>query len=143
MTTIKIIPESHTDHGVKPEQLEWALAKLALRAHDGGVLVETLTLPDHLGTVPNALIEIDSDDVVVMRHRGARVYPSRIAVGRTAQPSRLLTVIAGPHGDDPLVLHTAFGGPNAPKEPNDPALDPKDREASEDFWTRHALAELA
>lgn len=74
-----------------------------------------------------------------VRHekRGTRTYTSHLC-DRPPRPTRLVTVIAGPHGDDACVLYTAFGGPLAPQEPGDPGC--KDVEASTKFWAEHALS---
>jgi hypothetical protein len=54
----------------------------------------------------------------------------------------LITVIGGPHLDDPCILYTAFGGPATPKEPGDPSLDGNliELAKSQAFWAEHALA---
>jgi hypothetical protein len=42
---------------------------------------------------------------------------------------------------EPCVLYTAYGGPQAPREPGDPAIkDFAEQAASEIFWSEHALA---
>jgi hypothetical protein len=105
-----------------------------------------------------------TEDEVVYTERGTRHWPSRL-VERPARPTRLITVIAGPHeescptcrgnssgpgstcpGDHcaggrrrhACVLYTAFGGPPAPQEPGDPGC--KDPAESAAFWHDHALA---
>jgi hypothetical protein len=78
-----------------------------------------------------------ADADVQLAPRGTRAWPSRL-VARPARPTRLLTVIAGPHDDAACVLYTAFGGPLAPQEPGDPGC--KDPAASRAFWAEHALA---
>jgi hypothetical protein len=55
-------------------------------------------------------------------------------IARPCRPSRLVTIVCGPH-DGALVLFTAYGGPEAPREPAD---DPSEK--SRDFWSVHALA---
>jgi hypothetical protein len=82
---------------------------------------------------------------VEYRPRPSRSYPSRILLPAAMPewhwnlPSALLTVIAGPNGDLPCMLYTAFGGPLAPREPADPTLPESERAASEAFWAVHAL----
>ena len=49
-------------------------------------------------------------------------------------------MVAGPHDGHDLVLHTCYGGPAAPREVNDPDLEPADSAASIEFWKDHALA---
>ena len=69
--------------------------------------------------------------------RGGRAWASRLC-RRPAVRTRQVTVIAGPHGAEPCVCFTAYGGPRAPREPWD-APD-AEREASLAFWAEHALA---
>jgi hypothetical protein len=78
------------------------------------------------------------DGECTMVVRGARRGASRLC-GRAPRPSRLVTVIAGPHGDA-CILYTAFGGPQAPREPFDPSLDDAGRACSVAFWAEHALS---
>ena len=40
----------------------------------------------------------------------------------------------------PCILYTVFGGPIAPKEPDDPTLTDEQRPESIAFWAEHALA---
>lgn len=77
-----------------------------------------------------------------------------------APKSRLVTVIAGPHTACPAggactgatcadydshvehacVLYTAYGGPQAPREPGDPSIKSwEELVASREFWSQHAL----
>lgn len=114
-------PDSHLDHSLTEAQLHYLLGRFADR---GGFFLETIELPDDLGTIPCGLwgplmgdppiAEID----VVRAHRGTRAWASRL-VARAARPTRQVTVIAGPHDGHPCVLYTAFGGPAAPQEPGD------------------------
>jgi hypothetical protein len=138
----KIIPESHLDHGLTEAQIEWLKETFAGR---DSFFIETVELPETLGTVPCGLYgpvmgdEPVQDSEVSLVKRGDREYPSRI-VNREARPTNKVTVIAGPHGDEPCVLFTAFGGPLAPKEPGDATLEGEKLAESEDFWSKHALA---
>lgn len=139
-----ITPKSHVDHDITAAQMLWILTQTAGRS---GFFIETLTLPETLGTVPCTLYgPIMGDAPVpqsecVSRVRGERPYPSRCTI-RPARPVHTVTVIAGPTATDPCVLYTAFGGPLAPKEALDPTLTDKDRDASITFWfwDGHALA---
>jgi hypothetical protein len=57
------------------------------------------------------------------------------------RPTRQLTIVAGPHGDEPCVLYTAYGGPEAPREPGDPDIPGHSaRDAAAVFWADHALS---
>lgn len=135
--------DSHLDHALTEAQIAHVLEKFATRE---GFFHESIELPEDLGTVPCGLhgpsvgdepiVEIPDGEVSYER-RGDRAWRSRI-VDRPARPTRLLTVIAGPHEGLPCVLYTAFGGPTAPQEPGDP--DCRDPEASRQFWAVHALS---
>jgi hypothetical protein len=149
---ITITKDSHLDHALTDAQIAYILTTFADR---DGFFIETITLPVDLGTVPCGLYGptmgdepiVDPEGALLaligpaVRHafRAGRSYTSRLCFGR-ARPSRLLTVIAGPHDGAPCVLYTAFGGPLAPKEPGDPTLKETERAASEAFWNVHALA---
>jgi hypothetical protein len=136
---VKKIAESHVDH-VPASVVEWALVRFADRA---GFFIETVELPVELPELENALYgPVCGDEPVVdavMVQRPGREYLSRM-VERPVRKTRTVTVIAGPHGDEPCVLYTIFGGPVSPKELADPTLAEKDRGASEQFWAVHALA---
>jgi hypothetical protein len=160
--------DSHVDHGLTEAQLRYLFDRFADRK---GFFLETIELPEQLGTVPCGLYgpnmgdpPIGEDEITYAR-RGDRAWESRL-VKQPTRPTRLVTVIAGPH-DEPCpqcttsawnmlhrancptccgagilkhdcVLYTAFGGPASPQEPGDPGC--KDPVASVAFWHEHALA---
>jgi hypothetical protein len=133
--------DSHLDHSITADQLAWLCDSMA--GHDAFV-IETLELPPELGTVPCGLFgpvmgdEPITDDAPVVNYpRAGRDWPSRL-VDREPRQVRLVTVVAGPHDGHPCVLFTAYGGPCAPQEPDDPRC--KDPVASRAFWSTHALA---
>jgi len=138
-----ITSESHVDHSITPEQLAWIMEKFGDRK---AFFIETLTLPKDLGTVPCGLYgPIMGDDPVPFESirfeaRGTRKWPSRL-VRAPMRPTRMLSVIAGPDGDEPCVLYTAFGGPVSPREPGDTSLvgNAEGLAESEAFWAEHAL----
>lgn len=136
---MKKVSASHVDH-VSPEVVDWALNQFADRK---GFFIETNQLPSELPELDNALYGPVCGDPPVeegyMGQRPGREYQSHL-VARPLRKTRTVTVIAGPHGDEPCVLYTIFGGPLSPKEVNDPTLAEKDREASVKFWKEHALA---
>lgn len=139
-----ITADSHLDHGLTPEQVEYIRTTFLERS---SFFIETITLPAELGTVPCALRGPAlgeppvPESLCVWVQRGSRAWASRTIPNPPAR-SRLVTVVAGPHGDQPCVLYTAYGGPQAPREPGDPALldDVDARAASDEFWAVHALA---
>ena len=132
--------DSHVDHNLTEEQIRYLLDRFADR---GAFFLETIELPEQLGSVPCGLWgPIMGDppvDEIEVRHetRGTRAWTSRI-VDRPPRPTRTITVIAGPHEEHACVLFTAFGGPAAPQEPGDPGC--KDPVTSVTFWREHALA---
>lgn len=143
--SITILAASHLDHGLTEAQISYLVQVFAFSDRDG-FFIETLELPEELGTLPCALRgplrgepPIKEDSEVFYEKRGNRPYTSRMVAWETT-PTRQVTIIAGPHEDYSCVLYTAYGGPLAPKEPGDPTLKPEEREASERFWSEHALA---
>lgn len=119
--TMKLHKDSHLDHHLTAAQLAHVLLRFDGR---DAFFLETIELPDELGTVPCGLhgpIMGDSpvpDAEVTHARRGERTWTSRL-VDRPARPTRQLTIIAGPHDGLPCVLYTVFGGPAAPQEPGD------------------------
>jgi len=139
---MKLHKESHTDH-VSDTLLGYVLDKFA---DASGFFTETFTLPDRFESLTSDLYgpiagddPIMSSDKLYWEHRGSRPYRSRM-INLPPRPTREVTVIAGPFGDEPCVLYTVFGGPLAPKEPDDPTLTDEQRRESEEFWHEHALA---
>ncbi len=132
--------DSHLDHNLTAAQLD---AILVLFADKDAFFVATVELPSELGTVPCGLHGplIGDPPVpeteVTREARGVRAWTSRL-VDRSPRPTRLVTVIAGPHDGRPCVVYTVFGGPISPQEPGDPTC--KDLAASEAFWREHALS---
>lgn len=143
--------DSHLDHALTIAQVDYLLERFADR---DAFFIETIELPENLGTVPCALYGPTMGDVpielgtlyITYERRGDRSYASRL-ISLPPRPTRMVTVIAGPHEGIPCVLFTAFGGPLAPREPGDPTLhamaEPEktaELEKSEAFWAVHALS---
>lgn len=147
--------DSHLDHALTDAQRDLILKRYANREH---FFIDTFELPEELGTVPCGLYgpSVGDDPIhktcVEFLPRGDRKYPSRILIGALLRPTRTVTVIAGPHDEEipggvgglkvhhSCILYTAFGGPLAPKEVEDPTLSETERSASIAFWKLHALA---
>ncbi len=142
MRTMIIHPDSHLDHGLAPEIVEYIRQRFADRE---APFTETFDLPGSLPDATCALYgplvgdEPVGNGEVVMLQRGERPGLSRM-VPYPARATRKVTVIAGPHAGEPCVLYTAFGGPAAPREPWDPTLTEAGRAESVAFWAQHALA---
>jgi hypothetical protein len=137
--------DSHLDHNLTDEQVDFLLQKFAGRS---AFFIETVELPEELGTVPCGLHgPLMGDEPipaaeVTLAKRGNRSWGSRVC-NRVPRQVRQVSVIAGPHtGEDGVehacVLYTAFGGPVAPQE----AADPECRNTAESmrFWGQHALS---
>ena len=140
--TLGIHADSHLDHNLTPAHAAFLLSRFADRT---GFFAETVTMPDDLPDLTCGLYGPIMGDAPVIEGvsfevRGERAYPSR-TVALPMRPTRLLTVIAGPHDGKPCVLYTAHGGPKAPREVGDPTLQtPEDVGESIVFWATHALA---
>jgi hypothetical protein len=146
--------ESHLDHGLSPQVVDYIMTRFVDR---NAFFIETFELPPELGTVPCGLYGpamgdapmlaphdiprdlVRSDLQVFFQRRGNREYESHV-VRAPSRPTRMVTVIAGPHEEHACILYTAFGGPLTPKEPNDPTCAPDKLEESRKFWSEHALA---
>ena len=143
--SITIHPESHTDHALTDDQLNFALRKAAEEAPEG-VFVRTITLPVELGTAVCDLHgpmtggdPVDEIEVYYTK-RNNRDGDSRM-VKREGVATNQITVVAGPHDGHPCVLFTAYAGPNAPREPWDTTIkSDAERAESVAFWAQHALS---
>lgn len=133
--------ESHADH-VPPEVLEWVLHRF--RDKDA-FFMETVEIPAGLPQIECGLhgpVMGDApvaEEEVTYRAREGRSWASRL-VGRSKRPTRQITVIAGPFEEHQCALYTTFAGPLAPKETQDPTLDPSKQRESQEFWSEHALS---
>lgn len=134
--------ESHLDHGLSPAHVVWLLHRFSDR---DAFFIETAELPADYAPLRCALHGplVGGDPVpeseVFYQVRGDRPGRSR-GIARESQETRLVTVIAGPTDDGSCVIYTAYGGPAAPREPFDPALEGDALAESEAFWEDHALA---
>lgn len=129
--------ESHLDHGLTDAQVEYLLT---LSVSEATVVVKTIELPHELGTVPCGLHgpamgdEAVPEGEVSYAVRGERKGKSRL-VAREPRQTRLVTVVAGSYDGYRDVLFTAFGGPQAPREPFE-----DDGDEAREFWASHALS---
>lgn len=146
---ISLHKESHLDHdGVTDAHVALALGLDPTEHADGPFYVFSVTMPDELGALPCGLYgpacgdaPVKDSDVEMIVREG-RKGASRLLLSGAARPSRVMTIVAGPHPKDPsvgLILHTIYGGPVAPQEPTDPYLAEENRPASVSFWGEHGL----
>lgn len=139
---MKIAADSHLDHGLSPAHVAWLVERFADRQ---AFFIESVELPAQLSSLTCGLHGPATGGEPVPESechravRGERKGPSRLCK-REPKPTRVVTVIAGPDGDEPCVLYTAYGGPQAPREPWDESLDDAGRAESEAFWAEHALS---
>ena len=91
--------DSHVDHSLTEDQLRYLLDRFADR---NAFFLETITLPDQLGTVPCGLYGPIMGDPTIGENevgherRGTRAWTSRL-IERPTRATRMITVIAGPH----------------------------------------------
>ncbi len=144
---MRILPASHVDH-VLAAHLRWLEERFRGRT---AFFLETVEIPEGLPPLSSALYGplvgdppvLEAQAEITYRVRAGRSCASRMILGRPERPSRLCTVIAGPHEDHPCVLYTAYGGPAAPREPGDTSLATWEEVlAARAFWAEHALAGL-
>ncbi len=136
--------DSHLDHSLTAPHVDFILERFKDR---DGFFIETVELPENLESLPSGIWGPSAGDPPVAEEdvfykvRGTRKCATR-AVRRPSRPSRLMTVIAGPHDGRPCVLFTAYGGPCAPREPGDPGISSwDDIVKARAFWAEHALSE--
>ena len=124
--------EAHSD--VQMAHVKEAISKLD---YQGPFWIGAVDLGRTIGK--DHCVEITPQDDVRMVRRPNRDGETPMVYGREAADSSLI-VIGICHDDDGLeTLFTAFYGQLAPKEPWDPRLRDEEREASETFWSTHAL----
>lgn len=141
--TFKITDDSHLDHGLSSSAIEFLRDRFADK---DGAFISTVHLPDEM--LDCALHgPIMGDEPVpstecTFEVRGNRKGASRLC-SRPSRKTPMVTVIAGPAGDEPCVLYTAYGGPCAPREPWDESMTEAERKESQRFWALHALTRPA
>ena len=110
--------DSHVDHSLTEGQLRYLLDRFA---DQHAFFLETLELPEDLGTVPCGLYgPIVGDPPVVEAEvsyapRGTRAWSSRL-IDRSTRPTRQVTVIAGPHEETCTTCEGKLIGLAAPGE---------------------------
>ena len=136
---MKITSDSHLDHALADEHL---LCLDRAFGHINVPMAATIEIPSWLPPLTCGLHgpimgdePVPESDVFYMT-RGGRAYLSRV-IKREPRETRLLTVISGMHNGE-CILFTAFGGPLAPQEFEDPRC--QHRDYSYLFWTSHALS---
>lgn len=150
---LTLTSQSHLDHHLTLAHVRFLLDQFGDRE---SFFAETVVLPEYLDPLPCGLRGPAvgqpqvPDNLIVWKERPPRTWKSRVldTTSCAFQSSlsfclpvleRRMTVIAGPGLGLPCVLYTAYGGPLAPREPDDPGLPEAERAASVAFWREHAL----
>jgi len=134
---------AHDDHGLSEEQTAYIqnFPPLLDRAPESFIL-EVVTLPENLGSVPCGLYgpsagdEPVNEDDVFYEQRGNRRGPSRL-VRRPNREARNLVVI-GLRGGACFTMYGTRAGSSSPREPWD-ARETKEYADCVAFWKEHAL----
>jgi len=136
--------DGHYDvHGLTKDHLDFIASHPEVLAAKGPV---QLTLPEHLPEVPSSLKgpaaghePVGEQEVHYADRGGGRNIKSRMIHGEHGG-TRTVTAIARPNPQTgkPFLI-TAFGGPLAPKEVDDPTHTPESKEEAKKFWSQHAL----
>lgn len=147
---IVLFAGSHTDHGLREEHWNFVeqLARKHIEQHGIVPMIGTYEMPSEIESLPNGLYGPASGDQPVPEEgvfyasRGGRPWKDRLILAPKRE-SHLITVIAVPEfrADAPrdrLVAFTAYGGPMAPQNADDPGN--KNPAAARKFWAEHALA---
>lgn len=138
---------SHTDHNLSAGHLAFLESHFKDKKE---FFKATVTLPEYLTAVECGLYGPDMGDAPIAEEnvtygvRGNRSCATRFIKNGKARYTRKVTVIAGPAkiGDEEYacVLYTAYGGPEAPREPGDLGLRSMEEiTESREFWSKHAL----
>jgi hypothetical protein len=154
---MKVVKESHLDHGVPDNIISWVLEK---HADVSEFIKTTVTICPGLGEADNALYgpicgdqPIPEDQVTYSRRSSGRKWESRL-IDKPLRKSNKITLIAGPvEGQDDIVVYTIHGGPIAAEEIGDLQAKLKNSESpsekillrerldeSKMFWKKHALS---
>jgi hypothetical protein len=135
---MKITDKSHLDHGLSARLVALIAEKYADRK---AFFIDSFNIPEDEPPVSCALLDSVPEHLVFYRQRAGRKTWTRLCA-LPPRKSSIVTVIAGPSGDEPCVLYTAYGGPLAPREPGDADIrTAEDAAASFVFWRTHALSE--
>lgn len=144
---LTLVADSHLDHKVDPQVIEWALQALEHSDSAGDhAFVQTVAYPEYLPPTACDLIgpatgqEPVPEERVEYRVRGSRKWASRVSKFIMVSYVRTITVVSGPHEGTNGVVYTIYGGPAAPREPGDPTLGSMEEiKQIREFWALHAL----
>lgn len=139
----------HRDHDLTEHALdraEDALTDALSGAPDGEVRVAVFTLDADEPGIPCGLHGPAMGDTPVrdfevqMVARGTRPWPSRMLHCGALPRTVWFGAVVGRSHNGSVEVFTAYGGPIAPREPQDPSMtDEAERAYSRAFWAVHAL----
>lgn len=143
---IKLHHQSHRDH-VPRAVIDHVLASVRVPHGAHVAYVVTIKLPQRVGSFVHCGLYGPAmgdppvpESEVYYAARPGRAWPSRL-VRRPLRRTHLLTVVAVEQVVGQWVLATVYGGPEAPREFEDPNLTGNaEIEASAGFWSHHALS---
>lgn len=132
----------HADHGITDAQMQHVQAQLA---DTTGFFIRQVSIPAELGSVPCGLYGPSMGDGAVPRDAVKMLKRSDdrpadpILVGFKTRPVDHVQAIGIAEGDE-VKLFTVYGGPLAPRNPNDPSIETdEERAEAKAFWDAHAL----
>ena len=137
----------HADHGIPSIMIRDAVRTLVGQGLEQGFFARTVPIDKEDGQVVNRLRGPASGEPVVPESkvsysaRGDRPWKDRMCT-LPATLTRELTIVgtwerSEDYPDGNFTVFTAYGGPLAPQNPEDPSNS--DPEASRLFWASHAL----
>lgn len=136
---LRITSVFHSDHSIDNTLLQWAVESI----NPTGFFLTTIAIPAEHAPLLNALYgpccgdRCVEDSMVEMRSEDR---PASRTIDLPKRPTRLLTVIGMAKGSE-VQIYTAYGGPAAAREPNDPSIATvEEKESSKLFWSMHALS---
>ena len=136
----------HADHGISKDQLAHIESVIRNEIPDPGFFLHQISIPSDLTSVPCALYgpAMGDDPVdrsrVTMQKRSEDRAADPMLVGSESRPVDYVQAI-GIVGEEEINLFTVYGGPAAPRNPEDPSIETDaEREESRKFWSEHALA---
>lgn len=146
---MKIIAESHLDHGLSPAHIELIERCYKDEQCQLGTIVATFTVPPGMSELYSTLRgpsvgdrELEHSEVFY-RIRGTREGATRFCYWPpkvTREITAVMGIMPGGEHAGQAVLFTAYPGPQAPREPWDSSMSEKQKAESVAFWAKHALA---
>ena len=145
MNGIRISRPHYEAHGIHDDHLNYLTSHADVQNGMGPV---TLPVPGHLPQLKSAVVGPSEGDPPVTQdtpgvhtaNRGDGRVDSRMIHGEHRATDKITgVVIPDPTREGRKWLVTAYGGPAAPREVDDPSHTPESKKESVGFWKDHAL----